>query len=273
MKQTQIRSFVERYLEANQCQILSSSPDQIEAQLSVEVDQDLLNRPMYWMYVQTMQLPPNPVQFRFFFTETSESQGIYSDYLFRGSPRFHRMLDSAQKQGRFVRLYQQITSKRKHWGQSTGYDPILAVHFRVSSVCDQKRDELCLLAINLHTSESLPNFFTWAKKQNWSHQLPAEHYVKPWHLTLAEAVGELEYQVQEKIEQSDQSWAKEANQRLAEEFELLEQYYPAEAQMNPEESLEKKQRLRELAWQYQPRIEIEVVNAGLFHIDHQEDCI
>lgn len=265
MKQTQIRSFVERYLTANDCQIIESTPDMIEAQLTVEVDQDLLNRPMYWMYVKTMQLPPNPVQFRFYFTKTEASREIYSDYFFYGSPRLTQMMQSAQKHGRFVRLYQQPTRKHLLWNDSQGYEPILSIYFRIAYICDQKRDRLCNLAINLHTGEIRENFYPWCRKQQWTRQLPPSRYIKHFRLSLAEAVGECEYQLQSQLEQEDQSWAREAQKRLQEECRRIEAYYPE--QTNAEIEQEKKQRLRETIWQYQPRIEIDVVNAGIFYVE------
>ena len=46
------------------------------------------------------------------------------------------------------------------------------------------------------------------------------------------------------------------------ELEQLEHFYP-EGVKNEE----KKQRIRETIWQYHPRVEVEVINAGLFYLD------
>lgn len=267
MKPEQIRSFVERYLTTNDCQIIQSTPEMIEAQLSIEADQDLLNRPLYWMYVQKMQLPPQPVRFRFFFQECEDSRKIYSDHLYLGAPRFTQMLQSAQKRGRFVRLYQIPAIPKTHWPNPKGYDPVLAIQYQISYICDQKKDRLVSLAIHLQTGEIKENFYTWAQQQKWSQQLPPARYIKPAQLSLTQAVGKCEEFLQAQIEQEDHTWLNEANQRVQEECAQAEQYYPESPSMTEEDQQAKKQRLREIIWQYQPRIEIGTINAGLFYTD------
>ena len=176
MEQAQIRSFAERYLKTMNCQIIESTPEMIDVQLSKEADQALLNRPFYWMYVEQMNLPAKPVQFRFYFTETANSKGFYSDYLFYGSSRFTQMLQSAQKKGRFVRLYQQPQSQSCLAHTTTGYHPILSIQYRISYICDRKRDRLVDLGIDLQTGEIHPSFYRWAKEQQWTHQLPPSSF-------------------------------------------------------------------------------------------------
>lgn len=267
MDQQQLRSFVERYLQAMDCQIIESTPEMIDVQLSIEADQALLNRPFYWMYVEQMNLPAHPAQFRFFFTKTEESNGFYSDYLFFGSPRFTQMLNSVQQKGRFVRLYQQPKANGDPFRSTKGYRPIFAVHYLISYICDQKKDRISDLAIDLQTGEVISPFYQWAKNQQWSHQLPASRFLQPSQLSFPEAIGRLEAYLQKQIEQEDPTWAEEAKQRLAEEYQQIETYYPEDESMEEEQLHEKKQRLREIVWQFSPRVEINVVNAGLFYIE------
>lgn len=267
MKPEQIRSFVERYLTSNDCQIIESTPEMIEAQLSIEADQDLLNRPLYWMYVQKMQLPPQPARFRFFFQESEESQKIYSDHLYFGAPRFTQMLESAQQRGRFVRLYQVHSKKDPHWPNPKGYHPFLAIQYQISYICDQKKDRLISLSIDLQTGEIKEAFYSWAQQQKWTLQLPPARFIHPPQLSLPQAVGKCEEYLQAQIEQEDHTWIDEANRRLQEEYAQAEQYYPESPSMTEEEQQAKKQRLREIIWQYQPRIEVQIINAGLFYTD------
>lgn len=266
MDQTQVRSFVERYLRAMNCQIIESTPGMIDVKLSIEADQALLNRPFYWMYVEQMNLPANPAQFRFFFEETEESRDFYSDQIHFGAPRFKRMLDSAQKQGRFVRLYQQSQpSERTLTAKS--YHPVLAVNYHLAYICDQKKDRINDLAIDLQTGEVHPSFYTWAKEQQWTPQLPPSRFLLPFQLTLHEAVGRLEAYLQREVEQEDHGWAEQARKRLADEVQQIESYYPEEHLLTDDQRQEKHQRLRETVWQLAPRIEITVINAGLFYLD------
>lgn len=250
-----------------ECHVIESTPEMINVQLSIEADQALLNRPFYWMYVEQMNLPANPVQFRFFFTESKESKGFYSDYLFYGAPRFTQMLDSAQKHGRFVRLYQQSQSRERFFHSTKGYHPFLAIHYRISYICDQKKDRICYLAIDLQTGEINPAFYTWAKEQQWTHQLPPARFLYPTQLSFAEAVGRCEAYIQKQIEEEDHTWAKKASERLTEEYQQIESYYSEDDVMTEDQQAEKKQRLQETTWQFSPRVEINVINAGLFYLE------
>lgn len=267
MDQTQVRSFAERYLRAMNCQIIESTPTMIDAKLSIEADQALLNRPFYWMYVEQMNLPANPARFRFYFEETEESSGFYCDHLYYGAARFTQMLDSAQKQGRLIRLYQRSSPTDEKPHSAKGYHPFLAVHYQIAYICDQKKDRLHYLAIDLQTGEIYSSFYTWAKEQQWTQQLPPSRFLYPSQFTLHEAVGRLEAYLQREIEQEDHTWAEKAKERLANEYQQIASYYPAEHLLSDEQRQEKQQRLRESVWQLAPRIEVEVINAGLFHLN------
>ena len=106
MEPTQVESFAERYLTAFDCRILERAPNWIQTELSVEADQDLVHRPFYWMYVEKMGLTPQTTTLTWVFDGTDTPKGVGAELLSYGSPRFNQMLASAQKNGRFVRLYE-----------------------------------------------------------------------------------------------------------------------------------------------------------------------
>ncbi len=58
------------------------------------------------------------------------------------------------------------------------------------------------------------------------------------------------------------TWAKQALKRMRIELEQLEHFFP-----EGENNAEKEQRIRETIWQYHPRVEVEVINAGLFYLE------
>ena len=130
-----------------------------------------------------------------------------------------------------------------------------------------KKDEILHMGIHLRTGEVLKHFYRRIQSRNWSPRLPARRHILPPLLPLAEAVGELEYNLQGYIEKQDLSWAREAMKRMEQELEQLHAYYPEEWRMSDSLHDEKKQRIRETVWQYHPRVEVEVINAGLFYLD------
>jgi hypothetical protein len=267
MDQVALRTFTERYLAANDCHILESTPSYLDTQLSIEADKDLVNRPFYWMYVERMNLPANPVQLCLVFDPEHPPEGRRAEYLFYGAPRFRQLLRSAQNQGRFVRLYQEPARWSSFSSMSKGYTPWLCVNSTVSYICDQKRDRIASFGINLQTSEIRANFYEQLQQLNWTHKLPEKRYTLSPHMTIAEAVGELEYALTEDLTNEEHEWAEEAMKRLTAELEQIDTYFPLVDKQTDEQKTSSAARHRECIWQYHPRIEVKLVNAGIFYLE------
>lgn len=266
MDPAQVREWTERYLNLYQCQILESAPSYLITQLSIEADKDLLNRPFYWMYVEKMNIPPKPIQLCFIFDPKNHPLNIQGEFLHYGAPRFQKMLQSAKKHGKFVRLYEDPGWQPAH-SPSKPYTPWLLVNYQISYVCDQKKDRLCSLGINLLNGEIVESFYDRLKKRKWLNRLPPRRYLPAYGISLTEAVGELEFYLEEQLREEDLTWAKEAKERLTMELNQLNTFYPEEEKQDDEVRREKKNREQELVWQFHPRIEADIVNAGLFYIE------
>lgn len=275
MDQRQIRSYTEKYLQQHKCQIIEAAPTHLITQLSIEADKDLLNRPMYWMYVESMNIDPQPARFCFVFDQENVPEEVRGEYLFYGSTRFKQIMTSAQKNGKFVRLYQKPSGWERFHSHSKPYNPWLGINIKVSYLCDQHKDRIMYLGINLFTGKIKENFYPTLKTIEWVPKLPEQrHTVRP-RLTVSEAIGELEYFVQDQLQQEDSSWATRALERKEKELKQAESYYPdlardvivMEDDKLQEMLREKKQRQREIIWQYYPRIEVQLINAGLFYLE------
>lgn len=270
MDQITLRNFTERYLEANDCRIVESSPTYLHAQLSIEADKDLVNRPFYWMYVEKMNLPANPMQLCFVFDPENPPEDRRAEYLFYGSPRFRQLLRSAQKLGKFVRLYQQPVGWPQFSSQPKGYIPWLSVHYLVSYVCDQKKDCISSYGINLQTGQIKSDFEELLNQHKWTHKLPEKRHTLSPRMTIQEAVGEIEYCLTEKLTEEDHHWAEEAEKRLQDELTQVNAYFPDETKQSDEQKAAKTARLKECTWQYHPRIEVNLISAGLFYLENDK---
>ncbi|QKG84170.1 hypothetical protein GXN76_06580 [Kroppenstedtia pulmonis] len=263
----EVKTFTERYMESLNCHILEQSPHHLEVQLSVEADKDLIHRPFYWMYVEKMGLPPNPSRLAFTFTPDQAPPGVRGELLSFGSPRFTHILNSARKNGQFVRLYEDTPHRVRYTGRSRAYEPWLGIQYQISYICDQKKDEILSQGIHLRSGETVTEFYDKISNRNWSSKLPTYRHILPPLLSIPEAVGELEYALEGYIQSQDLNWARSAKDLLDAELQRIHAYYPDEWRMSDELHAEKKQRIREAVWQYHPRVEVETVNAGLFFLD------
>lgn len=262
------RTYVERYLLGMQCRIIESSPGHIQVRLSEQADRDLVNRPFYWSYVEKLGLEPQPVTLTFIFDPEKTPPDIRGERIFPGSTRLEHIFQSACQHGRFVRLYEDVPLNLRSPRGSRPYIPWLNVNYKIEWISEKLRSEIHSLGIQLLDGTIDDHFYSNLVSRRWTPRLPSHRYITEAKLSLSDAVNELEFYMQGYLDQVDDTWAKEAKARMQEELERLAQYYEETPSHMDEEAFqaEYERRIRETKWQYQPRIEVTVVNAGLFYL-------
>ncbi|MEW9672800.1 YqhG family protein [Ammoniphilus sp. 3BR4] len=281
MNQQEIRSYIEGYFRAFQSPFTEETPAYFTVQLPVEVDKDLGNRPFYWTYVEKIGLEPNPLHLTFIFDREQVPEGVRGEELIFGSRRLHQIFESAKKHGKFVRLYEHIEPQPALGSfSSVALVPWLGVNFKVEFICDQKKDLLLPLGINLISGAIVSNFYQSVSQLDLTPKLPDYSFTMQPIFGIDSGISRLEQFIQSCLDQEDTLWAKLAIERLDEEKQLIESFYQKESirQGKTEEeqelaeerkiklAAEKETRLQELEWQFQPRIEVSAVNAGLFYL-------
>lgn len=268
MKRNDIRAYVEKYLQATSCRILQSDAGHIKVQLSERADKDLVNRPFYWSYVEKLGLEPQYTSLTFIFDEKKAPPDVRGEAIAFGSPRLQQIFQSARRHGRFVRLYEDRGHLNSQPRGSRPFVPWLAVNYKISYLCDQLRNELYSVGIQLLNGAIENNFFDHLLSRKWTPRLPSYHFVTQPKLSLTEALNELEFYIQGYLDQLDDTWARQAEQRMQEELNRLEAYYRDTRVRSNDEALdeERERRLAETRRKYQPRIDVTVVNAGLFYM-------
>lgn len=272
MNQSQVRSFLERYFNAHQARYDEKHPAYFKVELPPEVDKDLGNRPFYWTYVERLNLEPQPMHMTFVFDRDALPDGIHGEDIAFGSPRLQQFFASARRHGRYIRLYEHIPSSRASDAQDA-LTPWLGINYKVSFICDRKKDRLISLGINLIHGQIEENFFEALERRSMLPVLPDYAYTMRPIFSTDSAIQRLELHVQNTIAEEDSSWAEEARQRLAAELAQINRFYTAKSAADKdkdESSFEhKEKRIEELRWQYEPRIDVEMINGGLFFLHHQ----
>ncbi|GAB7386785.1 YqhG family protein [Bacillaceae bacterium] len=257
MNQTQIREFMETYFQAFDSVFLEKHPAYFTVKLPKEVDKDIGNRPFYWSYVEKLGMEPQPLVVTFVFDRERFPNHVRAEEIRFGSARLHQIFASAKKHGRFVRLYE-----KQALPLQAPLMPWLSVNVKIEFICDRKRDVLLSVGIDLIRGEIVPDFYKKVRNLPLSPKIPELQYTLPPALALADAVERLERYVRSEIAKYDTAWAHEARERLQQEIALLEAYYGEHC----DSAAEKEQRIQELRWQYEPRIEVRTTNVGLFFL-------
>lgn len=281
MNQIEIRSYVENYFRAFQSPFPENNPAYFSVQLPIDVDKDLGNRPFYWTYVEKIGMQPNPLTLTFVFDRDGLPEGTRGEELPFGSRRLHQIFDSAKKHGKFVRLYESIsTNTSPPLPQSESLVPWLGVNYKIELICDQKKDILFPLGMNLVSGEIMGEFYQHVKDLPLTPKLPDYSFTLHPIFGVESATSRLEQYIQTRVDQEDTLWAEQANKRWEEERELVECFYQEEiirqgsTESDEEEwnerknkwQAEKQTRLQELSWQFKPRIQVSIINAGLFYL-------
>jgi hypothetical protein len=280
MNQDEIRAFAESYFRSFQSTFVEEHPAYFSVQLPVEVDKDIGNRPFYWSYVEKMGITPNLITLNLIFDPSNCPDGVRGDAMTFGSRRLLQLFGSAKKHGQFVRLYE--LPKQAPAKGSTPLAPWLCANYKIEFICDQKRDVLVPLGINLITGEVQQNFYQKVRQLPLTPKLPDYSFTMQPIFGIDTAVAKLESFIQALLDKEETEWAELAKERLEEEKAYVESYYQEETnrQHSTEEDAAKRQelekqliseketRLNELIWQFEPKIEVEIVNAGLFYLSH-----
>jgi len=188
-----------------------------------------------------------------------------------GSGRLNQIFSSAKLKGKYVHLYEQPDNQSVLPGQSLRYLSYLNVNYKIEYTCDVKRDELHSLAICLSTGEIVNGFHEAVKHRPLSPKLPAHTHISEM-ISLQRAVAELEQYVERYVKSQEHSWARQAEERMADELHRIEHYYQEMIQNSKDDqeksTIEQEYRARqeEIAWQYKPRIIVSATGCGVFHL-------
>ncbi|MCY9602860.1 YqhG family protein, partial [Paenibacillus thiaminolyticus] len=216
-----------------------------------------------------------------------------------GSKRLEQIMQAAHTEGRFIQLFVEPPAAGPVRGgrgvkQSAPYESWLLLNFKLEFACDLKREEIHSYGISLVSGKMRLDYMEEVLQMDVTPKLPPHVHVLPWRLTLHAALSYVEEHLAEVISRHDDAWAREARVRLEEELSRLASYYeplireagqqpgrmrqqeapapPSNGEDGEEEArsmtIEEQYEVRqqELRWQFEPRIEVSLINAGLVHV-------
>ncbi|OXM84079.1 YqhG family protein [Paenibacillus rigui] len=220
-----------------------------------------------------VQHAPDSILGRYFgFVPTQVVARVPKDEVTFGSRRLEQIFDAVRSKGRFVHLFEEVRSEPRSKTFSTqAYESWMQVNFKVELACDMKRSEIHSLGIHLVTGQIVEQFQEVLKDRALTPVLPAHVYMVPDKFTLPRAVIYLEQYLEQKLRSYDHTWASEARIRLEDEIARIRSYYEpllqaAEPEAKADIENQYRNREQEIDWQYRPRIQISVINCGLFHL-------
>ncbi|MGE8036974.1 YqhG family protein [Lysinibacillus sp. NPDC093692] len=254
----QVHSYLREFFNENDCPILREDQHYLTVQLTVDIDKRIMNRPFYWQYVEATNTEANPAQVTFITDQTASAGSLYGEAIHFGSPRMNQLFQATRELGAYVQLFEKVDTAI---GQVI-LTPWLGVNFKVSYCCDQTKEMLYSLGINLLTGVIKEDFqetictsdFDTVPADNAFH---VQFIIKPLR-----ALERLNATIEKIIEQDDHSWATEAKKRWQRDQRVLDYFYEEEDDKPECYDVEKKA----LEEQYDTKIKIEIISGGIFYL-------
>jgi len=259
MQQQEIHNFLERYFEANDCEIVQNERNQLTVQLTVDIDKRLMNRPFYWTYIEKTGGTPNPMKVTFI-TDFHPNEKMKGEHIHFGSPRLHQIFHSTKELGAYIRLYE---DRKGSSSQHVALVPWLCLNVKISYICDRKKDIFRSIGLNLIHGVMVDDFHEKMLTLPLTPKIPDYTFTLSPIIMPKSGIKRIENFIRQDIEKEDHSWAQEAIHRWEKDQELLDYFYE-ELDEKPETYFIEKDALKE---QYEPKINISIINGGLFYLN------
>lgn len=198
-----------------------------------------------------------------------------------GSYRLDQFIEIAQSRGKLCRQYvvrlpgalgaalADPELEADSDGGQFRYEPHLLVHWRLSYLADHfVRRHVTDLTVNLVTGEMHQHYYSHLGACDVSDSPVGSLPRARRRLTFKAAYQKMCKEIQHQLAAESTEWADEANQRLQEEIEALEQYFAGRVGEAPAEILqaEKEKRLAELYHKTRPRVLASPLACALLYV-------
>jgi len=259
VQQQEIHNFLERYFTANNCDMLENTSGYMTVQLTIELDKELMNRPFYWHYLEKTGGVPNPMKLTFITNRQQAPDNVKGEVIHFGSPRLHQIFQSTKNLAGFIRLYE---SNSLNYGVQTPLIPWIGLNMKISYQCDRKRDLFQSIGLQLINGRMVEDFHDKLLKLPMRSKIPDYAYTLSPLIKPKSGLNRIQTFLNGRIEQEDHSWAEEARKRWKKDLDLLHHFYEDSEEVSESFETEK----TALQEQYEPKINISIVNGGLFYL-------
>lgn len=232
-------------------------------QLTIEMDKLLMNRPFYWHYIEKIGAEPNPQKLTLI-TDFKEKEQTKGELIHFGSPRLHQIFRVTKAQGGFIRLFE---NKSGSANENVPLFPWVCLNIKISYICDYRKDTFKSVGVNLMNGMIIDEFHEqlYTKQVNLSAKMPDFAFTFTPLIKPQSGIRRIKQRIEKEIAEDDHSWAEEAKMRWKEDEKLLDAFYKGEEEL-PERYFIEKEALKN---QYEPKIEVSIINGGLFYLTQQ----
>ena len=261
MKQTDIHAYLLNFFIATGCEIIDDHPAYLTIQLNEEMDKALMNRPFYWHYLKQTGGIPNPAVLKVITDPAAAPKDLKGDIIHFGSPRLHQIFRVTKEMAGYIRLYE---NRRPDGERNIALQPWLAANIKVSFVSDRKKDLLFSLGLHLLSGTIVEEFHGRMLDLQLTPKIPDFSFTLSPLIMPKSGITRLDRYVRTHLAEEDHEWAENAITKWENDLALLEHFY--EGDEENDHFLIEKEALKQ---QYEPNINISIINGGMFYLSEQ----
>ncbi|MBU9724189.1 MULTISPECIES: YqhG family protein [Bacillaceae] len=258
MEQAEIHQYLKEFFIENDSEIIEETDSHLHVQLSIDMDKALMNRPFYWHYIENMGAKPNPMSLTLITDSKKAPEDLKGEKIHFGSPRLHQIFNTAKSLGKHSLLYETTSPQ----GSTQPMKPWLVLNGSVSYCCDHKKDHFFSIGLSLITGEVIEDFYDTIKHKSFQEQIPNYCFTMTPIIKPESGIERIRRMLIEDLEQKDHTWADDAIKRWKKDEELLESFYEGQEEDQSETYQFEKEAIKS---QYEPSIQISIINGGLFY--------
>ena len=143
--------------------------------------------------------------------------------------------------------------------------PWLNLNVKVSYQCDRKKDMFTSVGLNLITGEIMEDFYNHVTPIKMTPKIPDYSFTLSPLIMPKSGLSRIDAYIRQNIEKDDHTWAQAAIERWNNDLQLLEHFYKDEEDKSESYFTEKEA----LKAQYEPNIQISIINGGLFYLSQK----
>lgn len=257
---TQVHDYLRTFFRETNCEIESDEGHIMTVQLTIDIDKKIMNRPFYWQYVETTGMPSNPARLTLITDRSKIENQFMGEMIHFGSRRLNQIFKATKELGAFVKMYQSVPIVEN--GNRPTLTPYFCVNYKISYYCDQTKEKLYSLGINLVNGNIQDHFHESIFELDLQNEQPENIFCLPYIIKPHRGLERLDEMIQSIVQNDDHTWAHEANMRWEKEQEVLDYFYEG-VEEKPECYEIEKKALKE---RFNPRIKVEIINGGLFYL-------
>ncbi|MET3684289.1 hypothetical protein ABID56_002415 [Alkalibacillus flavidus] len=260
MKQADIQPFVSQFFNQHGAHITHEEDGFMTVQLTETLDKQLMNRPFYWQYVDTMGFEGEPMTVAFSFSD--KHQDGQSELIHLGSPRLHQLFQIVQREGAFTTLFEHAESE----SDTKALDPWFVMNGFIQYQGAWIAEEQISIGILL-TNGTMR--FAWMDEMQDHHFktiIPPYHYKIPTIISIESALQKMTSQLNDRITNQSQSFINQSITLYNREMNLLQTLSSEDTQSDQTFIKQSEQHIYDRLY---PNISLQWINGGMFYTTQQ----